>query len=65
MASDVVPRCFRSVAPMREITIVEEFLLRWRSSGTSQQGSVARYREGYVVSILVLMSGSFALVGML
>jgi hypothetical protein len=65
IASDVVPRCFRSVAPTREMTMVEEFLLRRRSSATSQRGSVARCREGYVVSISVLMSGSFALVGTL
>jgi hypothetical protein len=45
--------------------MVEAVLLRWRSSGTSQRGSVARCREGYVVSISVLMSGSLALVGML
>jgi hypothetical protein len=65
MASDVVPRCFRSVAPVREMTMVEEFLLRWHSSGTSQRGSIARCREGYVVSISVLMPGSLALVGTL
>jgi hypothetical protein len=45
--------------------MVEAFLLRRRSSGTSQRGSVASCREGYVVSISVLMSGSLALVGML
>jgi ABC-type branched-subunit amino acid transport system ATPase component len=65
MASDVVLRHFRSVAPMREMTMVEEVLFRCHSSGTSQQGSVARCREGYVVLILVLMSGSLALVGTL
>jgi hypothetical protein len=65
MVSDIVPRCFRSVAPRRERTMVEEFLLRQYSSGTSQRGSVARCREGYVVSISVLISGSLALVGML
>jgi hypothetical protein len=65
MASDVVPRSFRSVAPIREMTRVKEVLLRRRSSGTSQRGSVARCREGYVVSISVLMSGSLALVGTL
>jgi hypothetical protein len=65
IVSDVVPRCFRSVAPIREMTRVEEVLLRRRSSGTSQRGSCARCREGYVVSISVLMSGSLALVGTL
>jgi hypothetical protein len=65
MASDIILRCFRSVALTREMTMVEEFLLRRRSSGTSQQGSVARCREGYVVSISVFMSGSLALVGTL
>jgi hypothetical protein len=65
MASDVVPRRFRSIALMREMTRVEEVLLRRHSSGTSQRGSVARCREGYVVSISVLMSGSLALVGTL
>jgi hypothetical protein len=65
MASDIIPRHFRSVTPMREMTIVEEVLLRRHSLGTSQRGSVARWREGYVVSISVLMSGSLALVGML
>jgi hypothetical protein len=65
MASDVVPRRFRSITPMREMTRVEEVLLRWRSSGTSQRGSCARCREGYVVSISVLMSGSLALVATL
>jgi hypothetical protein len=65
IASDVVPRCFRSIAPIRETTRVEEVLLRRHSSGTSQQGSCARRREGYVVSISVLMSGSLVLVGTL
>jgi hypothetical protein len=65
IVSDVVPRCFRSVARMRETTRVEEVLLRRRSSGTSQRGSCARHREGYLVSISVLMSGSLALVGTL
>jgi hypothetical protein len=65
MASDVVPRCFRSIAPIREMTRVEEVLLTWHSSGISQRGSCARYREGYMVSISVLMSGSLALVGTL
>jgi hypothetical protein len=54
-----------SVAPLREMTMVEEVLLRQHSSGISEWGSVARYREGYVVSILVLISGSLALVGTL
>jgi hypothetical protein len=65
IASNVVPRYFRSIAPIREMTIVEEDLLRWRSSGTSQRGSCASRREGYVVSISVLMAGSLALVGTL
>jgi hypothetical protein len=65
IASDVVPRCFRSIALIREMTRVEEVLLRRRSSGTSQRGSCARRREGYMVSISVLMSGSLALVGTL
>jgi hypothetical protein len=65
MASDVVLRCFRSVAPMREITMVEKVLLRQHSSGTSQWGSVVMCRQGYMVLILVLISGSLALVGIL
>jgi hypothetical protein len=65
IASDVVPRCFRSIALIRETTRVEEVLLRRHSSGMRQRGSCARCREGYVVSISVLMSGSLALVGTL
>jgi hypothetical protein len=65
MVSDVVPRRFMSIAPMRDMTTVEEVLLRQRSSGTSQQGSCARRREGYVVSISALTARSLALVGTL
>jgi hypothetical protein len=65
IASNIVPRYFRSIAPIREITIMEEVLLRWCSVGISQQGSSVRYREGYMDSILVLMAGSLALVGIL
>jgi hypothetical protein len=65
MASDVVLRCFRSIAPIREMIRVEEDLLRWHSPGTSHQGSYARRRDGYVVLISVVMAGSLALVGIL
>jgi hypothetical protein len=65
IASDVVPRCFRSIVPMRETTRVEEGLLRRRSVGTSQRGSCARRREGYVHSISALTAGRLALVGIL
>jgi hypothetical protein len=65
IVSDVVPRCFRSIAMVRETTRVEEALLMWHSSETSQQGSIARCREGYVVLILVLISRSLPLVGTL
>jgi hypothetical protein len=65
IASNVIPRGFRSIALMRETTRVEEVLLRWHSVGTSQQGSYARCREGYVDSISDLMAGSLALIGTL
>jgi hypothetical protein len=65
MVSNIVLRYFRSVTPTREMTMVEEFLLRRHSSGTSQRNSVASCREGYVVLISVLISGSLALVGTL
>jgi hypothetical protein len=65
MASDVVPRCFMSIIPMREIRIVEEVLLRQHSSGTSQQGSYARHRGGYMSLISVLITWRSALVGTL
>jgi hypothetical protein len=63
--SDVVLRCFRFIALVREITRVEEILLRQHSSGMSQWGSYARYRERYVVSISALTAGSLAFVGTL
>jgi hypothetical protein len=65
IASDVVPRCFRSIAPMRETTSVEEVLLMRRSVGTSRRGSYARCSEGYVDSISALTAGRLALVGTL
>jgi hypothetical protein len=65
IASNVILRCFRSIALMREMTRVEQFLLRWHSLGISQWGSCARHREGYVVSISALTAGSFMLVGTL
>jgi hypothetical protein len=65
IASDVVPRCFRSIVPMTETMRVEEDLLRWRSVGTSHEGSCARCREGYMDWISALTSRRLALVGTL
>jgi hypothetical protein len=65
IASDVVPRCFRSIAPIRETTKVDEVLVRRHSSGTSQRGSCVRRREGYVVSISVLTVKGLTFVGTL
>jgi hypothetical protein len=65
IASDIVPRRFRSIVLMREMTRVEEVLLRRPSSGTSQRGSCVRCKEGYMDSISALTCVRLALVGIL